>query len=137
MQPVISFFILLKNFIHGFHILLEDKQFKGLLFLVALILLIGTLFYAHFEKWSILNSVYFCIVTLTTVGYGDLTPHNDIGKVFTMFYIIIGIGIFLGFINVVARHATKQYRHQGDIYLGHTESIVEHIIDRIMEKQNK
>lgn len=137
MQSVISFFILLRNFIHVLRSLFQDRQFKGLLFLVALLLLIGTLFYAHFERWNILNSIYFCVITLTTVGYGDFAPHNDIGKIFTMFYIIIGIGIFLGFINVVARHATKQYRHQGDIYLGHTENVVEHIIERIIERQNK
>ena len=38
------------------------------------LLLTGTLFYWRFEDWSIIQSLYFCVVTLTTVGFGDLTP---------------------------------------------------------------
>jgi hypothetical protein len=34
-------------------------------------------------------------MTLTTIGYGDLHPTSDFTKLFTMFYSIIGIGIFV------------------------------------------
>lgn len=129
--------MLIEHFIHGFRTIFQDRQFKGLLFLVFLILFTGTIFYSHFEHWSLLNALYFCVITLTTVGYGDFTPHNDIGKIFTIFYVIIGIGIFLGFVDVVARHATKQYRRQSDVYLEHTEKIVERIIERTLEKREK
>jgi voltage-gated potassium channel len=129
--------MLVEHFIKGIRAVFQDRQFKGLLFLVFLILLIGTIFYSHFEQWSLLNAVYFCVITLTTVGYGDYIPHNDIGKIFTIFYVIVGIGIFLGFVNLVARHATKQYRHQSDIYLEHTEKIIERIIEKTLEKQTR
>lgn len=63
----------------------------------------GTLFYHIVEKWSFLDAYYFCIVTLATVGYGDLVPHTDIGKLFTTFYILIGIGILTSFINAFVK----------------------------------
>ena len=41
---------------------------------------------------------------MTTIGYGDLSPQTDGGKLFTIFYILVGIGIILGFINAVYLH---------------------------------
>ena len=38
--------------------------------------------------------VYFCVVTMSTVGYGDFSPETALGKVYTIFYLFIGIGIF-------------------------------------------
>jgi voltage-gated potassium channel len=55
--------------------------------------------------WSPLEALYVSVVTLTTVGYGDLTPSTVVvGKVFTILYILMGIGIILGFVNAVAEH---------------------------------
>ena len=58
-------------------------------------LLVGTIFYHWAEGWSYLDSVYFCVVSLGTVGYGDLTPTTPIAKLFTIVYLINGIVILL------------------------------------------
>jgi hypothetical protein len=58
-------------------------------------LLIGTLFYHWMEGWSYLDSLYFCVVSLGTVGYGDLTPTTPAAKIFTIVYLINGIVILL------------------------------------------
>lgn len=42
-------------------------------------------------------------MTLTTIGYGDLHPTDDFSKLFTMFYSIIGIGVFVTLIAQIAR----------------------------------
>jgi voltage-gated potassium channel len=42
---------------------------------------------------SIPHGVYWAIVTLTTVGYGDITPHTVLGRVLASFIMIMGYGI--------------------------------------------
>ena len=64
-------------------------------------IVIGSLVYHFMEGWSWLDAVYFCVVTLATVGYGDFTPTTPLAKIFTMFYIINGIGILLYFVDKV------------------------------------
>jgi voltage-gated potassium channel Kch len=68
----------------------------------------GALFYQRVEGWNLLDSLYFSVITLTTVGYGDFSPSTTAGKIFTMFYIFIGIGIILGFVNAVAERSMEQ-----------------------------
>jgi hypothetical protein len=52
----------------------RDPETKALPFVAAALVLTGTLFYWRFEDWTVVESLYFSIVTLTTVGYGDLAP---------------------------------------------------------------
>ena len=58
-------------------------------------LLAGVLVYHWLEGWSYLDALYFCVVSLATVGYGDLTPTTPLAKLFTIIYLINGIGILL------------------------------------------
>ena len=62
----------------------------------GVLLVIGTGFYARVEGWSILDAMYFCVVTLATVGFGDLAPRTPLGRGFTIVYVLIGTGVFLG-----------------------------------------
>jgi voltage-gated potassium channel len=64
----------------------------------------GTIVYHYLEGWSWVDAVYFSVVTLTTVGFGDFAPQTDAGKLFTIFYIILGIGIILSFIHTLYEH---------------------------------
>ena len=82
---------------------LKDPEFRALFFLVVILLLCGTIFYMKVEKWTLLDAIYFCVTTLTTIGFGDPHPITPIGKVFTIFYVILGISILLGFIEKIAR----------------------------------
>ncbi len=87
---------------------LKDKEFRALAFLLFVLLAMGSVFYHEVEHWRWLDSLYFSVITLTTVGYGDITPHTDAGKIFTMIYIFLGLGVILGFIETLAEHARKQ-----------------------------
>lgn len=126
----------IRQVFHETKLLFRERQFKGLLLFVILLLALGTIFYTNIEHWSMLNSVYFCVITLTTVGYGDYTPHTDTGKIFTIFYVIIGAGILLGFINVIASHATRRYIRRSEAYMARTEEFIERIVDKALEKRN-
>lgn len=66
------------------------------------VIAIGTVFYRFVEDMSWIDSLYFSVITLTTVGYGDLAPTTTAGKVFTMVYVLVGIGIFVALVTEIA-----------------------------------
>ena len=72
--------------------------------IAATTLAAGTVFYHYFEKLTWVDSFYFCVITLATVGYGDIVPHTDIGKLFTSAYVLVGIGIFATFANLLLKN---------------------------------
>jgi len=63
---------------------------------------VGVLAFSRiFEQWPVLDSLYFSVVTFTTVGYGDLVPSTEAGKLFTILYSFSGIaivGALLGYV---------------------------------------
>ena len=83
---------------------LRDRQYRELLLTTVTFLGIGTVIYRLLEGWEWIDSLYFCVITLTTVGYGDYSPQTSEGKLFTIFYIFLGIGLILSFINTVYDH---------------------------------
>ena len=52
----------------------------------------GTLGYYFIEGWSLLESLYMTIITVSTIGYGEIKPLNPVGRIFTLFIIIFGVG---------------------------------------------
>jgi len=62
--------------------------------LIALLaaILIGTIGFSFIEHWTVADSLYVTVQTLTTVGYGDIPPHNPAGRAFAIFIMLIGAG---------------------------------------------
>ena len=58
---------------------------------IAVYLLIGCLVLCNAEGWSVADSIYFCMVTVSTVGYGDIVPTKTGTKMFVIFLIFFGI----------------------------------------------
>lgn len=74
---------------------LQDRESRPFLAWAGAMLLFGVLVYRWLEGWSVIDALYFCVITLATVGFGDLTPTTPEAKLFTVFYVINGIGILL------------------------------------------
>ncbi|HQW06248.1 MAG: two pore domain potassium channel family protein [Flavobacteriales bacterium] len=83
---------------------LRNKEYRSLLTTSSIVLALGTLVYHWLEGWSWIDAFYFSVITLTTIGYGDLYPVTDMGKLFTVVYIVMGLGLILGFISAVYDH---------------------------------
>lgn len=81
---------------------LSKIKIYSAIFFIFLLILGGTLVFNHLEKWSYVDSFYFSTATLTTVGYGDLVPTNDISKIITSVYAILGVVTFLFCLSVLA-----------------------------------
>ena len=80
-----------------------SREFRPFLMLVIVTLTTGTIFYWIVEDWRLLDSLYFCTVTLATIGYGDIAPQTRIGRLFTIGYIFMGVGTLAVFFATVAR----------------------------------
>ncbi|MBI1176879.1 two pore domain potassium channel family protein [bacterium] len=76
----------------------SDPEFRALAVLLALLLLAGTMFYWRVERWSVVDSLYFCVMTIATIGYGDLVPTTPLAKIFTIGLALLGIGMFATFV---------------------------------------
>lgn len=75
---------------------MKDPEFRALFQLLVIMLVGGVLFYTQVEHWSFIDALYFSVITMATIGYGDLAPTTTFSKVFTMFYALVGVGIFIG-----------------------------------------
>jgi hypothetical protein len=81
----------------------EDNQLKNLKFRIklfaiifVLVLLFGTVGFSILENIPLIESFYFTIITISTVGYGDIHPVTNGGRLLAIFVIILGVGAFLG-----------------------------------------
>ncbi|MCA9919003.1 MAG: two pore domain potassium channel family protein [Anaerolineales bacterium] len=99
-----ALFIFLLRLVRGIRDGLKEPEFRGLFWSVMLILLAGTWFYHAVEGWSWLDAFYFSVITLTTVGYGDFSPQTSIGKIFTIVYIVLGLGVLSSFLLLLANY---------------------------------
>ena len=82
------------------------------------------------EKLSPLDTLYLSFMTLTTIGYGDVHPVTDLGKIFTMVYATVGLGIMAMFISVVA----KSYLYSKQSHHHHHHKNKEHSAEKSSEK---
>ena len=95
--------------------LLKKPKYRSLLVWVIVILLVGMIFYHQVEGWSWLDALYFCVITLSTVGYGDLSPDTPVAKIFTIIYIFTGISIFVSFASMLVKDRQEiRQRRLGD-----------------------
>lgn len=109
---MISFLLTLKRLLGGIFRAFRSKNFQALFVLVLVFLLSGTLFYVNEEGLTVVDALYFCVMTLSTVRHPDFVPATNLGKVFTMVYVMAGTGIFIGLILHIAYAIFKDKRRE-------------------------
>eukprot|EP01127_Copromyxa_protea_P000732 TRINITY_DN1063_c0_g1_i2.p1 TRINITY_DN1063_c0_g1~~TRINITY_DN1063_c0_g1_i2.p1 ORF type:complete len:481 (-),score=64.69 TRINITY_DN1063_c0_g1_i2:345-1787(-) len=79
------------SFYDGENQLVDWKFVIGCLFVLSVYVGVGLLFYILSEGWSVADAFFFTVITVTTLGISDLYPDNYASKLFTIFYILVGI----------------------------------------------
>jgi voltage-gated potassium channel len=77
----------------------RDHAYKLALAAAVLLVASATIVYRIAEDWSWVDSFYFSAITVSTVGFGDLSPTTDFTKLFTVAYIFMGISLLGSVLN--------------------------------------
>lgn len=91
---------------------------------LASIVLIGTLWYWKIEKWSFSDSVYMTVITLSTVGFSEVRPLEERGRLFTVALILMGL-LTIGYIVNRFTEALIQGYFQEGFKLRQEKSLIE------------
>jgi len=95
------------------HITLNDEYYGHLalfrlpLVLTVLTMLIGTMGYMLIDDFPLMDAIYQTGITFTTVGFGEIHPISDIGRIFTITLIIFGFIVFSIAIGIIAEVVKK------------------------------
>lgn len=81
----------------------ERGQLKYSILILVLVTAIGMLGYQRIEGWSYFDSLYMTVITLATIGYGEVRPLSQAGRMFTISLIFLGVGA----VAYAVRNATK------------------------------
>ncbi len=100
---MVSFALTIFRFLRALRRAWRDALFRSSFYLLLLILFSGTMFYATVEGLPWVDAIYLSVVTLTTLGYGDLHPVTDAGKLFTIVYLFTGMGVVITVVTRLAR----------------------------------
>jgi len=76
----------------------RHKSLKNLglaLFAALLVITVGTVGYMKLIGLDPINALYFTVITLGSVGYGDIHPETIEAKLFTIFFVLVGVSVFL------------------------------------------
>jgi voltage-gated potassium channel len=93
----------------------ELRYYDKIVGVAVFFIAFGTVFYHFVEHLKWLDSLYFTVVTLATIGYGDIVPKTDVGKLFTVFYILIGITIFVALARVIVERFAYRRLERRDV----------------------
>ena len=97
---------------------METDRIRLRLYLVVFtaLLFVGTLGFMFIENLSLVDSIYFSVVTMATVGYGDIHPQSAVGKILALILIVGGVGTFLGVVasitDIFLKRREESFRRQ-------------------------
>jgi hypothetical protein len=91
-----------------------NREVMLLFSLTTLVAVGGALVFMLLEDWGFVDALYFAVVSMATVGYGDLSPMTNLGKLFTIAFLVVGIGLFVLTVAAVAEAILSELRRPRD-----------------------
>jgi hypothetical protein len=94
---VISAVLMFHRVVKAFRYAIQEDEFLNVFGAAVALVIVGTVAYTLGEGWNVVDGLYFAVATLTTTSVSD--PHlvltDDWLKVFTVLYLLVGIGILV------------------------------------------
>jgi len=75
----------------------KDKIPGGLFVLMPMTLAAGIVVFTTLEDLTELEALYYCVISFTTIGYGDTVPHTDAGKIAAALYAMLAVNVAAAF----------------------------------------
>lgn len=85
----------------------SSRKVKIAIAILALIVLLGTFGYMFIEDQDFVDSLYMTLITISTVGFGEIWPLSDWGKIFTIFLILISFSTYAYAISIITSHLVE------------------------------
>lgn len=79
--------------------------------MLILIIIIGVTGYYFIDNYTLVDAIYMTIITVSTVGFGEVIPLSDAGKVFTSFLILGSLGVIAYFISMFSQQLIEMQMH--------------------------
>ena len=83
------------------------KEFRLPLILTVLTMLIGTMGYIVIDNFTLMDAIYQTGITFTTVGFGEIAPVSDAGRIFTITLIVAGFATFSSAIGILVAELNR------------------------------
>jgi voltage-gated potassium channel len=78
-------------------------QISAAISALAFFILLGTLLFHRIESWTWIQSFYFTVTTITTVGYGDIHPTTDGSRLATAIFILAGVSVGITALGIIGK----------------------------------
>lgn len=95
MNKMTGIFIILGSFFISIKDFWKDVEFRILFVFIVLLLFTGAIFYSEVEGYKLIDSLYFSVMIMSTIGYGELSLSTTVAKIFTIVYAFVSIGVFI------------------------------------------
>ena len=86
---------------------------------------------------SMLDAIWWTVATVTTVGYGDIVPVTEIGKIVAIFYMFFGIGVLAIFLSVLGTQFYKNRFEKEEKEISHGQKLILDRMDDLEKNQEQ